>query len=256
MGVPRHGLQRLYGSDRLGLPARPVPAGLQARRQWLQSPDRHAHHWAPLPEAFTAPFYEFDATAQYRPGPHGSGGYAIWLHHRYTTMEVCLGAKLHSLDFSLNEAMAFWDTLQRYMDVTQPLPDLPILEQFRHLDPTTATHDREYRRNPRHWRDMNHADWESHGRGEMMQRTRDHKWQTRPCILQARIDPTSPSKPITAARKPRAFRPHPRPRISPSADADLGTQPEHPPTRPCSLGRCSRLGPGAPALMHISHYGI
>lgn len=138
---------------------------------------------------FTAPFYEFDATAQYRPGPHGSGGYAIWLHHRYTTMEVCLGAKLHSLDFSLNEAMAFWDTLQRYMDVTQPLPDLPILEQFRHLDPTTATHDREYRRNPRHWRDMNHADWEGHGRGEMMQRTRDHKWQTRPCILQARIDP-------------------------------------------------------------------
>lgn len=138
---------------------------------------------------FTAPFYEFDATTQYRSGPHGSGGYAIWLHHRYTTMEVCLGAKLHSLDFSLNEAMAFWDTLQRYMDVTQPLPDLPILEQFRHLDPTTATHDREYRRNPRHWRDMNHADWESHGRAEMMQRTRNHKWQTRPCILQARIDP-------------------------------------------------------------------
>lgn len=137
---------------------------------------------------FTAPFYEFDATAQYRPGPHGSGGYAIWLHHRYTTMEVCLGAKLHSLDFSLNEAMAFWDTLQRYMDVTQPLPDLPILEQFRHLDPTTATHDREYRRNPRRWRDMDHADWTSHGRAEMMQRNREHKWQTRPCILQAKID--------------------------------------------------------------------
>ena len=138
---------------------------------------------------FTAPFYEFDATAQYRPGPHGSGGYAIWLHHRYTTMEVCLGVKLHSLDFSLNEAMAFWDTLQRYMDVTQPLPDLPILEQFRHLDPTTAAHDREQQRNPRHWRDMDHQDWANRGREELIQRTRNYKWQTQPCILQARIDP-------------------------------------------------------------------
>ncbi|EQM80068.1 hypothetical protein NA644_07690 [Pseudomonas stutzeri] len=36
---------------------------------------------------------------------------------------------------NLEEALAFWDTLQRYMDVTQPLPELPILEQFRHLDP-------------------------------------------------------------------------------------------------------------------------
>ena len=138
---------------------------------------------------FTAPFYEFDATAQYRPGPHGSGGYAIWLHHRYTTQEVCLGAKLHSLDFSLNEAMAFWDTLQRYMDVTQPLPDLPILEQFRHLDPATAAHDREQQRNPRHWRDMDPQDWENQGREDLIRRTREYKWQTQPCILQARLDP-------------------------------------------------------------------
>jgi hypothetical protein len=138
---------------------------------------------------FIAPFYEFDVTAQYRPGPHGSGGYAIWLHHRYTTQEVFLGAKLHSLDFSLNEAMAFWDTLQRYMDVTQPLPDLPILEQFRHLDPTTAAHDWEQQRNPRHWRDMDRQDWDNQGREELIRRTREYKWQTQPCILQARIDP-------------------------------------------------------------------
>ena len=34
---------------------------------------------------FVAPFYEFDVTMEYRPGSHGSGGMALWLHHRYTT---------------------------------------------------------------------------------------------------------------------------------------------------------------------------
>ena len=139
---------------------------------------------------FSAPFYEFDATLQYRPGPHGSGGYAIWLHHRYAHGELFLGGKMQSLGMELEEALAFWDTLQRYMDVTQPLPELPLLEQFRHLDPATAEHDRQASREPRRWRDTTYRRWSRVGRAEQMKRNREYPWQQQLCILQARIDPS------------------------------------------------------------------
>ena len=140
-------------------------------------------------KTFSAPFYEFDATLEFRPGPHGNSGFAIWLHHRYTSVEVFLGAKIQSLGMNLEEALAFWDTLQRYMDVTQPLPELPILEQFRHLDPTTAAHDQQHKRDPRRWRDMPYRAWERRGRAEMIKRNRDYNRQKQPCILQSKIDP-------------------------------------------------------------------
>jgi hypothetical protein len=139
---------------------------------------------------FSAPLYEFDATLEFRPGPHGNSGFAIWLHHRYTWVEVFLGGKIHSLGMNLEEALAFWDTLQRYMDVTQPLPELPILEQFRHLDATTAAYDQQHKRDPRRWRDMPYRVWERRGRGEMMKRNRDYPWQEQSCILQAKLDPS------------------------------------------------------------------
>ena len=139
---------------------------------------------------FSAPLYEFDATLEFRPGPHGNSGFAIWLHHRYTSVEVFLGAKIQSLGMNLEEALAFWDTLQRYMDVTQPLPELPILEQFRHLDLTTAAHDQQHKRDPRRWRDMSYRAWERRGRAEMIKRNRDYNWQEQPCILQSTIDPS------------------------------------------------------------------
>lgn len=143
-----------------------------------------------IQKPFSAPLYEFDATLEFRPGPHGNSGFAIWLHHRYTSVEVFLGGKIQSLGMNLEEALAFWDTLQRYMDVTQPLPELPILEQFRHLDPTTAAHDQQHKRDPRRWRDMPYRAWERRGRAEMIKRNRDYNWQEQPCIIQSKIDPS------------------------------------------------------------------
>ena len=52
---------------------------------------------------FSAPFYEFDATLEFRPGPHGNSGFAIWLHPRYTSVEVLLGAKIQSLGMNLEK---------------------------------------------------------------------------------------------------------------------------------------------------------
>lgn len=140
--------------------------------------------------AFTAPFYEFDASMETRLGPHGNSGMTVWLHHRYSDFEIFLGGKLQSLGMSREECLAFWDTLQRYMDVSQPLPELPILEQFRQLDPTTAAYDRLSHRSPRRWCDTKYRVWNRTEQPAMMQENLQYPWQTQACILVARIDPS------------------------------------------------------------------
>src|SRR5690606_18895472 len=67
-----------------------------------------------------------------------------------------LAPLLHQSD-DANEHFALWDYLQNYMDVSRPLPDIPYLEQYRHLDPTTAEHDQRTGRDPRYWIDMDDA---------------------------------------------------------------------------------------------------
>ena len=139
---------------------------------------------------FVAPFEEFDPVLQLLPSGYGSHDYAIWLHHRYSENKVCLATKVHSLGLDQANALAFWDCLQRYMDVTQPLPDLPVLEQSRHLDPVTAAHDSRTGRNPRRWRDQDLEDWKANGSKHLRQQLQEHRWQVHPCIIKARIDPT------------------------------------------------------------------
>ena len=113
----------------------------------------------------------------------------LWLRHRYTSTSVCLATKLHSLGLDKPNVLAFWDTLQRYMDVDEPLPDLPILEQSRHLDPATATYDRAHNRSPRRWRDIDVKTWRRKEARELRERLEAYPWQREPCILRERIDP-------------------------------------------------------------------
>ncbi|WP_338103710.1 hypothetical protein [Pseudomonas typographi] len=138
---------------------------------------------------FVAPFYEFDPVMQLQILPYGGRDYVLWLHHRYTNTKVCLGMKMHSLGLDKANLMAFWDTLQRYMDVEQPLPDLPILEQSRHLDPVTAAHDKATGRPERYWRDLDVAAWKRTEGRRLREQVANYPWQQQPCILQARIDP-------------------------------------------------------------------
>ncbi|MBN0077602.1 hypothetical protein JTL69_34980, partial [Pseudomonas aeruginosa] len=86
-------------------------------------------------------------------------------------------------------ALAFWDCLQRYMDVTQPLPDLPVLEPSRPLDPVTAEHDRHTGRDPHYWRKRTYQGWPAKERKELDRRLHGYPWQQQPCIVRARIDP-------------------------------------------------------------------
>lgn len=138
---------------------------------------------------FVAPFYEFDPVMQLQVLPHGGHDYVLWLYHRYTGFKVCLGRTVHNLGLDQQNLMAFWDTLQRYMDVEQPLPDLPVLEQSRHQDPVTAAHDAASGRPPRYWRDLDIKAWKRNVRPGLRERLAKYPWQQQPCILQARIDP-------------------------------------------------------------------
>jgi hypothetical protein len=140
---------------------------------------------------FVAPFEEFDPVLQLLPSGYGSHDYALWLHHRYTDTKICLATKVHALGLDQANALAFWDCLQRYMDVTQPLPDLPVLEQSRHLDPVTAVYDAKTGRNPRRWRDQSEKGWLATGLKQLTQQLQQYPWQQQqPCIIKARIDPS------------------------------------------------------------------
>src|SRR5690554_1475771 len=101
----------------------------------------------------TAPFHEFDAYVISSPDRQGLPLNVLHLSHRYRDIRINFAHLVHQSD-DVNEHFALWDYIQNYMDVSRPLPDVPYLEQYRHLDPTTAEHDRRTGRNPRYWVDM------------------------------------------------------------------------------------------------------
>ncbi|MGB0942517.1 MAG: hypothetical protein ACPGUE_08960 [Marinomonas sp.] len=104
---------------------------------------------------FSHPFSEFDCYFISSPTPQGHKNTALALAHRYNNYKQ--GVPLHLLlgtDESVLECQNLWNMIQRYMDVSQPLPDCIILEESRERDPVTAAYDKETGRNPRYWRDM------------------------------------------------------------------------------------------------------
>mgnify|MGYP001160047869 FL=1 len=104
------------------------------------------------PVVVEKPFYEFDAWCCARVDRFGSL-FDLMLSHRYSKLDVTVGDLLGAHG-SPTMCYAYWDFIQNYMDITRPLPELPLLEQYRHLDPTTAEHDQATGRPSRYWRDM------------------------------------------------------------------------------------------------------
>ncbi|AQU81421.1 MULTISPECIES: hypothetical protein [unclassified Halomonas] len=107
------------------------------------------------------PFYEFDAYIEMRVGTQGSQFHSFKVIHRYPhrSPDPLTNNSLEfsfAVDGSITQRYAVWDMLQRYMDVSQPLPDVPELEPFRHLDPTTKAYDEAGKRGrpATYWRDL------------------------------------------------------------------------------------------------------
>ena len=132
-----------------------------------------------------APFIEFDGYVE-RVIQRGGVFYKLMLVHRYT------GKEFHHTSFSQTvthkqEVHAQWDMLQRYMDVSQPLPDVPRLEPFRDRDPVTAEHDRKTGRDPRYWRDLDIEAWKAAEGAALLKAQMDYPWGQQQCQLTPRL---------------------------------------------------------------------
>jgi hypothetical protein len=108
------------------------------------------------------PFLEFDCIFQSNPNHQGLLSYRLLLVHRYNDDKhiIDLGSEI-GLHAPVADYHRLWNMVQRFMDVSQPLPDIPMLEPFRSLDPVTAQHDEKTGRNPTYWRSMNDEQYQS-----------------------------------------------------------------------------------------------
>ncbi|MBU2707959.1 hypothetical protein KCM76_18330 [Zooshikella marina] len=51
-------------------------------------------------------------------------------------------------------SFVMWEFLQDFMDISKPLPDIPELEPYRHLDPITKAYDEKKSRDPEYWKNV------------------------------------------------------------------------------------------------------
>lgn len=132
-------------------------------------------------EKFEAPFIEFDP---YIESVVQRGGiyYRLMLIHRYTG-KTFTKINLTGISAHQQEVHALWDMLQRYMDITQPLPDMPRLKPFRHLDPLTAARDQETARPARFWRDLDLKVWSETQGAARAKAQREFNWGKLTCKL-------------------------------------------------------------------------
>ena len=128
-----------------------------------------------------APFVEFDGYVE-RVVQRGGIFYRLMFVHRYTGKQFSQTSLSAIVDHK-HEVHATWDMLQRYMDVSQPMPDVPRLEPFRHLDPTTAEHDRQTGRDPRYWRDLDLGAWKKGEGAAHLKAQIDYPWSRQRCQL-------------------------------------------------------------------------
>lgn len=139
-------------------------------------------------ETFEAPFIEFDPYISFHVNPKGPVSYKLLLRHRYTGWQTTVAqvADIHKV-----ELYAHWDELQRYMDVSQPLPDVPALEKFRPLDPTTAEYDAAGKRGrpADYWATLDLTWWEEEGYPAHLKRIREFPWST----LEDRMEKSVPN---------------------------------------------------------------
>lgn len=136
-------------------------------------------------EVFEAPFIEFDAYLVHTPSGRGGRYFNLVLQHRYSKHQLWVkGLLTDAMD--QKEVYAYWDMLQQYMDVTRPLPDVPIFEPFRSRDPVTAEWDQRTGRDPFKWRKISPESWRKNHEQTYRDRLRSTNFH-HPCILDAHI---------------------------------------------------------------------
>ncbi|MFD1261680.1 hypothetical protein [Entomomonas asaccharolytica] len=103
---------------------------------------------------FSAPFYEWDAYLGMVPTSSGVMYYKLSLIHRYQPKKIIDLSHIAPLGPDQANALAAWDCLQNFMDISQPLPDIPAWDYYRKNDPMTVKHDQQTGRDPDYWMGM------------------------------------------------------------------------------------------------------
>lgn len=105
-----------------------------------------------------SPFSEFDGYVNMGPTVQGLPMYYLVMVHRYKEQAMRMNLFLPA---SPNDEThkALWNFWQQYMDKTVPLPDIPLFEPERPLDPASTEEDRQTCRPPRYWRDMDELEY-------------------------------------------------------------------------------------------------
>lgn len=135
---------------------------------------------------FSAPFIEFDAYCVHSPSGRGSRYYNLVLQHRYSDEQLWMKGLLTDA-MNPREVYAYWDMVQQFMDVSHPLPDVPVFEPFRHRDPVTAEADARSGRDPFKWRKITPESWRKNYESKYRARLVNANWN-RACIMDARIE--------------------------------------------------------------------
>ncbi|WP_304101814.1 hypothetical protein [Marinobacter antarcticus] len=121
-----------------------------------------------------APFHEWNGYMLSLPDHQGNVWYRLVLVHK--TQEWALPLNQLVAATTLREdVLAYWDLIRQYMDVTKPLPDIPLFEAYRYLDPTTAEHDEKKGRNAQYWRNMDDESYKTFQQDNMT-KLHKHKW--------------------------------------------------------------------------------
>jgi hypothetical protein len=100
-----------------------------------------------------SPFSEFDGYVHSGPTHQGLPLYYGVMVHRFKEQALRL-TDFQAASANDEDHKALWNFWLQYMDSTAPLPDIPLFELHRNMDPVTAEHDRRTGRNPRYWPDM------------------------------------------------------------------------------------------------------
>ena len=96
------------------------------------------------------PFDEFDVCMPMGMRPSGSHDYYLRLVHKYSDRWLQAPAGRNTA-WEVEQDWEFW---QQYMDISQPLPDVPKMEPFRERDPVTAAWDQQHNRPKDYWKNM------------------------------------------------------------------------------------------------------
>ncbi|WP_299202312.1 hypothetical protein [uncultured Amphritea sp.] len=105
-------------------------------------------------ELYSHPFPEFDCYLVSSPSHQGILSYQLHLVHRYHRYFDSIPLHGFSTSQQPDEFERIWNLIQRYMDTSQSMPDVPELEPARPRDPTTAAYDAKTNRKPDYWFSM------------------------------------------------------------------------------------------------------